>query len=71
MNGSRQFLRQQSIDQSLTVDRPKPDESRRLHGDIEMALASRSRAGVAGVPVGIIVDDQMRGAKPFDQLATD
>lgn len=51
MDGTRQFLSQQSMDQSLTVNSPKPDESRRLHGDIEMSLASGPSAGVTGMSV--------------------
>ncbi len=71
MNRSRQFFSQQSMDQPLTVDRPKSDEGRRLHGDIEMTLASGPRAGVASMPVGIVFDDQMRGGEPLGQLAAD
>ena len=53
-----QLVRQDLVDATLAVDPTDPVEGRGNHRHMEMRLAFRPGAGVPGMAVGVVLDDQ-------------
>lgn len=71
MNGARHFLGQECIDSALTRDSALAGKGGRDDLDMEMRLTLRARAGMAGMALGIIADDEPRRLQRRGELGLD
>ena len=68
MNPAGKFVGEESVDHPLALKTAEAGEFRRCYRNGEMALAAGSRAGMAGVPVGLIDDLEVVGGEASAKL---
>src|SRR6185437_8187137 len=68
---TRHFLGQKRVDAALTGDPTVAGEGRRDDLDVEMRLALRARAGMAGMALGIVADHKTRRLQRRGELGPD
>ena len=68
MNRARHFLGQKRVYAALTDDTAVAGKSRRDNLDMEMRLAFRACAGVAGMALGVVAYDETRRLQRRSEL---
>ena len=71
MDRARHFLGQKRIDATLARDSAVAGKSRGDDLDMKMRLALRARAGMAGMTLGIVADDEPRRLQRGGELGSD